>query len=69
MNVIEQIRAKRDMLDQHHLYERLIGDMSDRIEVLEEEAIRAQAGWVKEIENHRKTTLKLIKLQENKDGR
>ena len=64
MNVIEQIRAKRDMLDQHHLYERLIGDMSDRIEVLEEEAIRAQAGWVKEIECHRKTTLKLIKLQE-----
>jgi hypothetical protein len=64
MNVIEQIRAKRDMLDQHHMYERLIGDMSDRIEVLEAEAQRAQAGWVKEIECHRNTTLKLIKLQE-----
>ena len=64
MNVIEQIRAKRDILYKHHLYERIIGDMSDRIALLEEEAQRAQAGWVKEIECHRNTTHRLIKLQE-----
>ena len=30
---------------------------------------KTSAGWVKEIEAHRQTTLKLVKLQEKQNGR
>jgi hypothetical protein len=78
MSIIDEIRDNRDMLDQHHMYERLIGNMSDRIGELEalldvtnhalEFALKRlekiSAERVKEIEAHRQTTLKLIALQE-----
>jgi hypothetical protein len=78
MSIIDEIRNNRDMLDQHHMYERLVGNMSDRIGELEAQLDATQhalnlalsrlektsAGWVKEIEAHRATTLKLVKLQE-----
>jgi hypothetical protein len=78
MSIIDEIRNNRDMLDQHHMYERLVGNMSDRIGELEalldvtshalEFALKrlekTSAGWVKEIEAHRQTTFKLVKLQE-----
>jgi hypothetical protein len=62
MSIIDEIRNNRDMLDQHHMYERLVGNMSDRIGELEAQLDATQhalnlalsrlektsAGWVKE---------------------
>jgi len=83
MSIIDEIRDNRDMLDQHHMYERLIGDMSDRIGELEATLDATQhalefalkrlekisAERVKEIDAHRATTFKLVKLQEKQNGR
>ena len=66
MNIIDETRENRDMLDRIEQLEALLDVTQHALEFSLDRLEKTSAGWVKEIEAHRATRFKLIELQQEK---
>jgi len=66
MSIIDEIRDNRNMLDRIGELEALLDVTNHGLEFALKRLEKTSAGWVKEIEAHRQTTLKLVALQQEK---
>ena len=64
MNIIDETRENRDMLDRIEQLEALLDVTQHALEFALKRLEKTSAGWVKEIEAHRNTTHKLVALQQ-----